>query len=113
MLKSTRATGLGAMLGGGLQPAVAEDLMQIYREAVANDPTLASVRASWEATQEVVPQARAGLLPSVTLSANATRQNVYQKIPTDPSRPRTANFPAYHFSLSATHPLFPTHTPLS
>ena len=106
MLKRTLAIALGAMLGGALQPALAEDLLQIYREAVANDPTLASARASWEATREVVPQARAGLLPSVTLSANANRQNVYEKLHTDPSLSGTENFPAYNYSVSASQPLY-------
>ena len=41
------------------------DLDSIYRDALTSDPTLASARASWLATQENVPQARAGLLPSV------------------------------------------------
>src|SRR6476660_8278892 len=48
----------------------AEDLMQVYREAQQNDPALAAARANWEATQERVPQARAGLLPNVSLSAS-------------------------------------------
>jgi len=106
MLKRTLAIALGAMLGGAPQPALAEDLLQIYREAVANDPTLASARASWEATREVVPQARAGLLPSVTLVANANRQNVYEKLHTDPSLSGTENFPAYNYSVSASQPLY-------
>ena len=106
MLKRTLAIALGALLGGALHPAVAEDLIQIYREAVANDPTLASVRASWDATQEVVPQARAGLLPSVTFVANANRENVYQKIHTDPSLSGTENFPAYNYTVSASQPLY-------
>ena len=36
-------------------PARAEDLLQVYREAQQNDPTLAAARANWEATQERVP----------------------------------------------------------
>ena len=38
-------------------PARGEDLMQIYREAVTNDPAIASAQANWQATQEAVPQA--------------------------------------------------------
>ncbi len=106
MLKRTLAIALGALLGGALHPAVAEDLIQIYREAVANDPTLASVRASWEATQEVVPQARAGLLPSVTLLGNANRQNFYEKLHTDPSLSATETFSAANYTVSASQPLY-------
>jgi len=89
-----------------LPSAAAEDLLQIYGDALANDPTLASVRASWLATQEAVPQARAGLLPSVTLVGNANRQNVYEKLHTDPSLSVTENFPAYNYTVSASQPLY-------
>jgi outer membrane protein TolC len=53
----------------------AEDLMQVYREAQQNDPAIAAARANWEATQERVPQARAGLLPNVALSASAATKH--------------------------------------
>ena len=36
--------------------------MQVYREAQQYDPVLASARASWNATQERVPQARADFM---------------------------------------------------
>ena len=52
--------------------AHADDLLGIYRQAVASDPVLASARANWSATQEVVPQARANLLPLVSLGGSAT-----------------------------------------
>jgi outer membrane protein len=106
MLKRTLAIALGALLGGALQPARAEDLLEIYREAVANDPTLASARANWEGTQEAVPQARAGLLPSVTLVGNANRQNFYEKLHTDPSLSVTETFSAYNYTVSASQPLY-------
>jgi outer membrane protein len=49
---------------------VAADLMQVYREAVNNDPTFAASRSTLDAGREKTPQARAGLLPSLTLSGN-------------------------------------------
>ena len=51
--------------------AAGEDLLQIYREAVLQDPTLAAARAVWLATQERLPQARSALLPQVAASAAA------------------------------------------
>ena len=51
-------------------PLFAADLMQVYRDAQSNDPTFAVARATLEAGQEKQPQARAGLLPSLTLSGN-------------------------------------------
>ena len=73
-MKATRvAAALALVLGfaTGTVPARAEDLMQVYREAQQSDPSLASARAAWQATQEKVPQAVAGLLPTVTATANA------------------------------------------
>jgi outer membrane protein len=106
MLRRSLAIALLTLLGGALPPAAAEDLLQIYREAVANDPTLGSARATWEATQEVVPQARAGLLPSVTLQGNANHQNFHERLHTDPSLSFTEQFPAYNYTVSASQPLY-------
>ena len=50
--------------------AGAANLMQIYQDARQQDPVYASARDAWAATQEKLPQARALLLPSATLSAN-------------------------------------------
>ena len=49
--------------------AAGEDLLQIYRDAQRNDPAIAAAKASWDATQEALPQARAGLLPNASASA--------------------------------------------
>ena len=106
MLKRMLAIALVTVFGGALQTATAEDLLQIYRDAVANDPTLASARANWDATQEAVPQARAGLLPSVTLVGNANRQNFVENLHTDPSLSFTERFPSYSYTVSASQPLY-------
>jgi outer membrane protein len=106
MLKHALAITLGAAMVSALSAASAEDLMQIYRDAVANDPTLASVRATWQATQEVGPQALANLLPAVNLSAAATTENFSEKLHTDPSLSFSTRFPQYQYTVSATQPLF-------
>jgi outer membrane protein len=106
MLKRTLAFVLGAVMGAVLPSAAAEDLLQIYRDAVANDPTLASARATWLATQEVVPQARANLLPSVTLNANATGQDFHENLHTDPALTISQRFPLYQYTVSASQPLY-------
>ena len=52
-----------------VSPLWAADLMHIYREARDNDAAYAAARFNLDAGREKTPQARAGLLP--TLSANA------------------------------------------
>jgi len=51
-------------------PLLAADLIQVYREAQDNDSTYAAARATLDAGRERLPQGRAGLLPSLTLSGN-------------------------------------------
>jgi outer membrane protein len=106
MLRRTIRPALAALLAAAIGTASAEDLLQIYRDAVANDPTLGSARASWEATQEVVPQARAGLLPSVTLQGNANGEHFHERLHTDPALSVTQNFPVANYTVSAAQPLY-------
>src|SRR5476651_502900 len=54
------------------------DLVSVYQEAVNNNADLAAARAQYGAQKEVVPQARAGLLPN--LSAGADSNNVRTQI---------------------------------
>ncbi len=47
------------------------DLVTVYQEAVKNNADLAAARANYDAISEVVPQARAGLLPGISASAES------------------------------------------
>jgi len=87
-------------------PASGEDLLQIYREALRADPAIASAQASWVATQEKAPQARAGLLPNVTATAGGNVYNFDQNIRTDSSLDVNRNFRQYNAVVSASQPLF-------
>jgi len=55
--------------------AHAIDLIQVYQQALANDATFASARASLAAGRERVTQGRAGLLPQVGLSGSVIRSD--------------------------------------
>ncbi|WP_249678159.1 TolC family outer membrane protein [Pseudomonas abieticivorans] len=46
------------------------DLVSVYQEAANNNSDLAASRAGYAAQREVVPQARAGLLPNLSAGAN-------------------------------------------
>ncbi|MGE7137657.1 TolC family outer membrane protein [Luteibacter sp. NPDC031894] len=78
MQKRKLSTCLGLLLalaGGVPVTAGAEDLLDVYREAVANDPVLASADARRLVVAEGVPQARAALLPQ--LSAGLSLQQFH------------------------------------
>jgi outer membrane protein len=55
--------------------AQAADLIQVYQQAMANDATYASARASLAAGKERVPQGRAALLPTVSLDGSVVKNN--------------------------------------
>ncbi|HUH58518.1 MAG TPA: TolC family outer membrane protein [Candidimonas sp.] len=59
----------------GLMPAKAQDLLQIWELALQRDPVYAANRASRDAEQEKIPQARARLLPFITADAVAEVEN--------------------------------------
>jgi len=82
------------------QPAMAADLMDVYREALARDPVFASARASYEAARETLPQARAGILPTVNLAASANRN--HRDTEGVPKMDYTTN----GYTLSLSQPLF-------
>ncbi|MGE5104389.1 MAG: TolC family outer membrane protein [Betaproteobacteria bacterium] len=83
-----------------------EDLMDVYRDAQRNDPVVAAARANWEATQERVPQARAGLLPNVALSASTNANYFGTDLETDPRARVNRNFGAGGLTVSASQPLY-------
>ncbi|RJG05130.1 channel protein TolC [Noviherbaspirillum cavernae] len=96
MRKSTIATlTAGAFLS---MNAYAINLVQVYQEALANDAPYASSRATLTAGQEKSVQGRAGLLPTVGLTANATRTN----LPVDFLPDRNSR----GYTLSLSQPLF-------
>lgn len=52
--------------------ATAVDIAGAYSDALENDPVLGAAEAGFEATRELVPQARSNLLPKLNLSASTT-----------------------------------------
>lgn len=77
------------------------DLITVYQEAASNNADLAAARADYQARREVVPQARAGLLPNLSAGAtlNDTRTSLDQ-----PSTTLSRSGTAYQANLS--QPLF-------
>jgi outer membrane protein len=57
-------------------PARAADLLQIYRDALANDATYASARATRDAGLENLPQGLAQILPTINATGFAQANNV-------------------------------------
>ena len=53
-------------------PAYAIDVADAYRDALENDPVLGAAEAGYQARKELIPQARANLLPKMSFSASTS-----------------------------------------
>ncbi len=95
---------LAALLGAG--GAHAADLLQVYRDALANDAQFAAAKEQLAAGQERVPQARAGLLPNVSLSANTTYNDAENSFRTSPTLETAQKFNSNGYQVLLSQPLF-------
>lgn len=89
-------------------PAQALDLLEAYRLALGGgDATYLAARATAEAAREVLPQARAGLLPQVTATASRSRNSTDQttQVPGGSSLTRQFDYAAKATSLNVRQPL--------
>jgi outer membrane protein len=97
------ALALGLVAGLTAAGAMAADLEQVYRDALAYDAALASARASREAGLEKLPQGRALLLPSLSVTGNTTWNDLTLKhLNPDVSRGYNSN----GWQAQLTQPLF-------
>jgi outer membrane protein len=101
---------LAALFAAAIPPAHAEDLLQLYREARSKDPTLASAQSAWQATQEKIPQAEAGLKPNVSVAGSATYvipdSTVQAVIPGFTKATQVNSNIALNATVSASQPLY-------
>ena len=76
------------------------DLLDVYRDALANDARYAAARAQFDAGQERVVQGRAGLLPVIGASADTTWNDV------DSSQFGERRYNSNAYGVQLTQPLF-------
>src|SRR5512143_3061204 len=63
---------IAALLAG--PASAAESLLDVYQRALQNDPTIREAEATYRAQAEARPQARAALMPSVSLGGTVSNQ---------------------------------------
>jgi outer membrane protein len=68
------AAGIGLLCLSCVQ-AQAEDLLSVYRLAENRDPVIDAARYALQASEQKVPQARAGLLPVIAINSSTGRQD--------------------------------------
>ncbi|MDP1957954.1 MAG: channel protein TolC, partial [Rhodocyclaceae bacterium] len=79
-------------IAGSAMNAQSADLLQVYRDAVGFDAQYAAARAARDAGREKLPQGRAGLLPTIGLSANTTWSDIESTARTSPPVTRSAAY---------------------
>jgi outer membrane protein len=88
-------------------PALAEDLMQVYRDAQRYDAVFSAARNSLDAGREKLAQGRALVLPTLGLTGNLTKQRI-ESDSKDPSLTPsfTRNPRIFGYQLTFTQPVF-------
>ncbi len=94
-----------AFVGNALNVQAA-DLLQVYRDAVGFDAQYAAARASRDAGLEKLPQGRAGLLPTLSLSSQTQWNDNAVKSRTASATTNKAEFNSHYWYVSLSQPLF-------
>lgn len=84
-------------------------LLDLYHQAVSNDPTLASALSANQAAQEIIEQGKALYRPSVNFSAgvNATQSDIEYNGGTNPFKTAgRTNYEGYNYGVDARQPIF-------
>lgn len=89
-------------------PSSAENLLQVYQQALDNDPTYAQARADWHSAEMSLPIARSQYLPQLTILSSGSRN--YSFI-----RPITIStirdyFWRYGYTVTLSQPIFALST---
>jgi len=101
MSSSIRLILAGLLLLTCTQAGWAQNLLQVYREAVEGDPQIKESDAQRQANQELKPQARALLLPDFRASGTVDR-----RFGVDGNRRTKSSFSAQDVTVSLVQPLF-------
>jgi len=86
--------------------ANAIDLLEIFQQAQRNDAAYAAAQAQYQAQQERLPQARAGLLPNVNFDAGYDWNDLDVQYSSVQFNSGQRDFESYDYGISISQPLF-------
>jgi outer membrane protein len=104
MSRSCITLSLTVALSAG--PARSADLLQVYRDALANDATYASARATRDAGLESLPQGLAQLLPTVNATAFTQNNDITLSFRTSGPDPSLRKGNSNGYTVTLTQPVF-------
>ncbi len=84
----------------------ASDLIEIYHQALENDPTFKAAYSNFMASSEALPQARAALLPQLTVGAMASRNALTVNVPGPSGLNGGESYNANQWKVNATQAIF-------
>jgi outer membrane protein len=88
-------------------PALAQDLLQVFRDAKEHDAQYAAARSALQAGLEKLPQGRALLLPTLNLTAATTSNHLdLQPYGANPVPAGARNFSNRNYQLAFAQPVF-------
>jgi outer membrane protein len=86
--------------------ANAIDLLDIFQQAQLNDAGYAAAKAQYQAQQERLPQARAGLLPNINFDAGYDWNDLDVQYSSVQFNSGQRDFESYDYGISISQPLF-------
>ncbi len=102
MKKTTTVRLFAVTLLFTLLPAHADNLVQVYEQAVISDPTFKEAEANWQAAKENLPIAASQYLPFLDLQATGSRN--YRR--NTPGLRANGYFWQYSYNITLTQPIF-------
>ena len=99
-----------ASLSAAAQDVKVQSLIEVYHQALAHDPTLASALSANKAAQEIIEQGKALYRPTVNFNAGVVARHNEIKFNNETTNfPRLAgrtNFEGYNYGVEARQPIF-------
>ncbi|MFW5439575.1 MAG: TolC family outer membrane protein [Methylophilaceae bacterium] len=90
----------------GQESSKQQSLIDVYHQALANDPTLASALSSNKAAQELIEQGKALYRPTVNFNASASNSRTDIRYLNSDILPGKSNFDTYRVEIEATQPIY-------
>jgi len=104
---------LAALIAGAFacSQVMAADLLQVYKEALLNDPVYASARAAMIAGEEKLPQGRSGLMPVMGVNGSYLSNDLNEFAPNGVAllgnqTTFSTHYPTMTYTVSLSQPLF-------
>ncbi len=83
-----------------------QSLLDIYHQALAHDPTLASALSGNKAAQEIIEQGKALYLPTVNFNASANTTQSHIRYLNSQTPPGTSGYENYRAGIEARQPIY-------